>query len=144
MSEMYIYANNMCRLLVHLSYYHSAFYLIPWHVFLKNKNKTNLDWQNFFLIPKLLGALVTVFPISVKDIFASSSSTHLLIQTDFLLFLACVSLCKQSCRWLWQVLVCAYQKACCVANCTLCFSRVDSVNFLFCFIFPHDRASYDP
>lgn len=92
MSEMCIGANNMH----HLSIASPAastffFYIMACFWKIKNKNKLGLT-VNFcwFQVPL---HLTRDLPVSVKDvILASFSSTHLLIQTDFLWFLACVYL----------------------------------------------------
>lgn len=89
MPEMYIYANNMYHLLITSP--DSSIFSWCWGMFLKNKNKlgqiVNFCW---FQVPL---CLKTDLSVSVKDIFlVSTSSTHLLIQTDFLWFLACVYL----------------------------------------------------
>ena len=141
MSEMYLYANHMYHLLI-TSSTASTFAWYP-GMFLKSKKKTNLDWQRkcWFQVPL---QLVIVLPISVKDIFlASSSSTHLLIQTDFLWFLACVYLRVRRATDGYDKFLFVHIRGHAVWQIALLFFSSGFSEFSFCFIFPHDRASYD-
>lgn len=117
--------------------------LISWHVSEKQKqNKLRLT-VNFcwFQVPL---QLVIVLPISVKDIFlASSSSTHLLIQTDFLWFLACVYLRVRRATDGYDKFLFVHIRGHAVWQIALLFFSSGFSEFSFCFIFPHDRASYD-
>lgn len=141
MSEMYIYGNNMCHLLITFP----TTSTFTWYLgmFLKKQNKLRLTVNfSWFQVPL---QLVTVFPISVKDIvLASSSSTHLLIQTDFLLFLACVYLCVSRATDGYDKFLFVHIRRHAVWQIALLFFSSRFSEFSFCFIFPHDRASYDP
>lgn len=138
---MYIYANNMYHLLI-TSPAASTFSWYP-DMFLKNKNKLRLT-VNFCWFQGLFH-LKTDLPVSVKDILlASSSSTYLLIQIDFLWLFACMYLHVNRATDGYDKFLFVHIEGHAVWQITLlCFSSRFR-EFSFCLIFPHDRASYGP
>lgn len=111
-------------------------------IYLKNKNKLGL-MVNFcwFQVPL---HLKTDFPVSVKDVYlASSSSTHLLMQTDFPWFLACVYLRVNRATDGYDKFLFVHIGGHAVWQIALLFFS-SRFHWIFGFIFPHDRASYGP
>lgn len=141
--QEYMYMRVICSIIFITSPASSTFfYIMAYFWKIKNKNKlgltVNLCWFQDPLHLKI------DLPVSVKDVFlASSASTHLLIQTDFLWFLACVFLRVNRATDGYDKFLFVHIGGHAVWQIALLFF-LRRFQWVFCFIFPRDRASYGP